>query len=63
MARSKYIYVIKHGDEIDSAFTVKREMEEYLDKTEYLHGGFVFISRHKDGGENDGADITDEYFK
>lgn len=65
MARSNYIYIIKHGDEIDSAFTVKHEMESYLNSTDYLDGQFkpVTILRLRDGGEDDSVDITDKYFK
>ena len=64
MARSKYIYLIKNGDEIDSAFTVKHEMEYYLDETDHLDGVFkpVTILRLRDGGEGEPVDITDNYF-
>ena len=63
MARSTYIYIIKRGDEIDSAFTVKREMEYHFDNNEYLHEGSVTICRLKDGGTGDSIDITGDYFE
>lgn len=63
MARSKYIYIIRNGDEIESAFTVKHEMESYLDKETRLHDSFVTIIRIRDGGDGDYVDITGDYFK
>jgi hypothetical protein len=63
MARSKYIYVIEYEGTIDSAFTVKYEMENYLDKREYLHDGYTRIFRFPDGGRSDGVEITEKYFK
>lgn len=64
MARSNYIYIIKNGDKIDYAFTVKYEMENYFYKTECLDREFkpVTIFRLRDGGDGEVIDITDEYF-
>lgn len=64
MARSKYIYLIKHGDEVDSVFTVKYEMEKYLDENLHLHNVYevTTIFRFRDGGDAEPVEITEEYF-
>jgi hypothetical protein len=63
MARSKYIYLIEYEKCVDSVFTVKYEMESYLDGKEYLHDGYTRIFRFPDGRRSDGIEITNEYFE
>jgi hypothetical protein len=63
MARSKYIYLIEYENCVDSVFTVKYEMQSYLDKNEYLHDGHTRIFRFPDGGRSDGIEITEEFFE
>lgn len=64
MARSTYIYIVLINRAVYAAFTVKHEMEKYLDDREGLiEEGGVQILRVRDNGDEDPTDITDKYYE
>ncbi len=65
MARSNYIYIVTGNKNILSAFTVKHELESWLnDNDEFYQGLYqdfnIFRFSHADFGIKD---ITNEYYE
>lgn len=65
MARSIYIYIVTSNSGIDSAFTVKYEMQNSLPKSLYAFNELGYkIFRFKDGGKrSEVVEITEKIRK